>query len=156
MKLFGLFAVSALAMKEEKLATARVERVVRQLHQIIDNFYDEDVELAAQASDIGNRLISDWNKKYEKCGWGPEEEEEIEQEMRDDGRADMDDPCIASRQLTKSLARFAKKHLQPCAPGKEDAPAKFANKMIGKATRFGNKLQRRQRCPKDDEDESEE
>ena len=66
-------------MKEEKLATARVERVVRQLHQIIDNFYDEDVELAAQASDIGDRLINDWNKKYEKCGWGPEEEEEMEQ-----------------------------------------------------------------------------
>ena len=32
--------------------------------------------------------------------------------MRDDGRADMNDPCMASRQLTKSLARFAKKHLQ--------------------------------------------
>ena len=61
------------------MATARVERVVRQLHQIIDNFYDEDVELAAQASDIGNRLINDWHKKYEKCGWGPEEEEEMEQ-----------------------------------------------------------------------------
>lgn len=32
--------------------------------------------------------------------------------MRDDGRANMDDPCMASRQLTKSLARFATKHLQ--------------------------------------------
>ena len=101
--------------------------------------------------DLGDKLKNVWQKKYVRCNWGPAEEDAEDAEM-DRNRYDPTDPCLASHQLTRSLARFAKKHLLPCGD-KEGEEPRFANRFDKKARNFGNKMMRKAKCPKPVEEE---
>merc|ERR1712227_881853 len=125
-------------------ATKRVDRILRQIGDLVDVYsdpenenavWDEDFAYAAkaQAMDLGDKLKNVWQKKYVRCNWGPAEEDAEDAEM-DRNRYDPNDPCLASHQLTRSLARFA-------------------NRFDKKARNFGNKMMRKAKCPKPVEEE---
>merc|ERR1712088_1247137 len=110
---------------------------------------------SAQATELGDKIKNDWYKKYDKCGWGEEDDHDDDEDEREANRANMDDPCQASHQLTRSLARVAKKHLQPCGDNEGSEP-KFANRISNKANNLRKKMSRKARCPKVADDEEEE
>lgn len=151
MKLFGIcvLATTASAGPNERMGDPkRVDRIVRQLMELISNHYDGAFADRSidQAERLGGLLVESWEKKNEKCGWTDMNMDDMDDMNNDDEeRANMENPCEGAHQLTRSLARFAKKFLLPCGSREGDEP-KFANSMNKKAYKFGSKLMRKAKC----------
>merc|ERR1712187_115629 len=125
------------APETQPAALKRMDRVLRQLDDLLELHYDEDFQhdVMEDFEELGEKIENDFWKKYDKCNWGPAEMEDDETERE---RADMDDPCVGAKQLANSLSRVAK-------AGK---PAKFANRIDSKAKKLARKMTRKARCGK--------